>query len=242
MLATSSGGQILNPWSRSLSLKVQGTGDEEWILMDMLQTTWKLSWFVTCSVCVVSPCTVGYCWILLDTVVFLCTKCFLSCLADSWGRVPSGILRDGPRVCPCLLDAARLQIPSPTHHWRRWYDCCWRTRRSLVLPPCLLYITHYCIYTGEEETQAAFRKHFEQQLDLYQEQVITQCRLEWGKLYWKRKLCYQLELGNNLPTFRLNAPVVIRAKVESKQAIFRLKLVKDKPLKLYLLLTTIKGQ
>ena len=42
--------------------------------------------------------------------------------------------------------------------------------------------------------------------------------------------------------FRLNAPVVIRAKVESKQAIFRLKLVKDKPLNLYLLLTTIKGQ
>ena len=30
----------------------------------------------------------------------------------------------------------------------------------------------------------------------------------------EKVICYQLELGNNLPTFRLNAPVVIRLKVK----------------------------
>ena len=35
------------------------------------------------------------------------------------------------------------------------------------------YTIACCIYAGEEETQAAFRKHFEEQLGLYQQQVIT---------------------------------------------------------------------
>ena len=29
----------------------------------------------------------------------------------------------------------------------------------------------------------------------------------------EKVICYQLELGNNLPTFPLNAPVIIRVKV-----------------------------
>ena len=33
----------------------------------------------------------------------------------------------------------------------------------------------------------------------------------------EKVICYQLELGNNLPTFRLNAPVVIRLKVKEVQ-------------------------
>ena len=98
---------------------------------------------------------------------------FLSCLADPWGWVSSGILRDGPWVCPCLLDAARLQIPPPTHHWKRWYTYeCYLCPSSFPHVCCKIYIA-CCIYAGEEETQAAFRKHFEEQLGLYQQQVIT---------------------------------------------------------------------
>ena len=49
-----------------------------------------------------------------------------------------------------------------------WVLC---PRPSHVRVCCKIYIA-CCIYAGEE-TQAAFRKHFEEQLGLYQHQVIT---------------------------------------------------------------------
>ena len=34
------------------------------------------------------------------------------------------------------------------------------------------------------------------------------------KISSEEVICYQLELGNNLPTFQLNAPFIIRVKVK----------------------------
>ena len=78
---------------------------------------------------------------------------FLSCLADPWGWVSSGILRDGPWVCPCLLDAARLQIPPPTHHWRRWYTYeCYVPR----LPP--MSIVNYTLLVVSTQERRRLRQ------------------------------------------------------------------------------------